>query len=142
MFSLFRQKRRKTNLLRIIKIYLNKFLTSHRNPDNIILETIEKGQKMSFDFVDSIQARKNLMKHGTKVLYSIIEAYDAGMFDDPSLCYSFGNLLASVCEGKVQGTLDDETMRVKWSLTPEHAKKLEQEAIARQQKNVIIGPWR
>ena len=96
---------------------------------------------MTFDFVDPIQARKNLMRQGTKILHSIVEAYNQGVFDEPGSAASFGGLLASICEGKVQGRLDDETMKVMWSLTPSYQEKLDEIAAAVADENVIIGPW-
>mgnify|MGYP001198978251 FL=1 len=94
-----------------------------------------------FDFVDPIQAKKNLNRQGTKVLHSIVEAYNEGAFDDPKLTYGFGGLLASICEGKVQGRLDEETMKVMWSITPAYQKQLDELAAAAAKENIIIGPW-
>ena len=95
-----------------------------------------------FDFVDPIQAKKNLNRQGTKVLHSIVEAYNTGALDDPHLSASFGALLASICEGKVQGQLDETNMCVMWSLTPGYQKQLDDLAMAATEENIILGPWK
>ena len=65
---------------------------------------------MDFILTDPSQAKKNLNKQGTKVLHYIVSAYDKGYLDDPQTQAIFCSLLACVCEGKVTGYLDDETM--------------------------------
>ena len=97
---------------------------------------------MDYTFTDPIAAKKNLNKQGTKILHYIASAYDKGYLDDPQTQAIFCSLLACVCEGKVTGFLDEETMEVVWSLTPEYQKKLNN--LMEQAKfddNVIIGPW-
>tara|TARA_B100001094_G_scaffold181997_1_gene176372 strand:- start:191 stop:481 length:291 start_codon:yes stop_codon:yes gene_type:complete len=95
-----------------------------------------------FDFIDPIQAKKNLNRQGTKVLHSIVEAYNSGALDDPHTAVSFCSLLATICEGKVLGQLDKEAMTVVWSLAPEYRKNLDKIASAISDENVIIGPWK
>ena len=95
-----------------------------------------------YEEIDFVQAKKNLNRQATKVIQDIADAYVGGVFDDPKKISFFCNLLACICEGKIEGTLDENTMRVKWSLTPEYQKKMEdlQEA-ASAAANVLRGPW-
>jgi hypothetical protein len=58
----------------------------------------------------------------------------------------FCSLLACVCEGKVQGILDEETMTVKWSLTSKYSAEVEALRDAMMQVGlesgkVVKGPW-
>ena len=93
-----------------------------------------------------VPAKKNLNRQGTKVLHDIVNAYETGVFDDPNASAMFCSLLARICEGKVQGVLDEETATVKWSLTTEYSAQLDALRDAMLQAglesgNVVKGPW-
>ena len=93
-----------------------------------------------------VSAKKNLNRQGTKVLHDIANAYETGVFDDPNASAMFCSLLACICEGKVQGILDEETMSVKWSLTSEYSAQLDalRDALMRsglESGKVVKGPW-
>lgn len=98
---------------------------------------------MSFqDELDFIQAKKNLNRQATKVLHDIVDAYQRGVFDNPNSSSYYGELLACICEGKVEGHIDEETMQVRWSLTKSYSDELEQARRLAEEKNVVVGPWR
>jgi len=91
-------------------------------------------------------SKKNLNRQGTKVLHDIANAYETGVFDDPQSAMMFCSLLACICEGKVQGALDEHSGNIKWSLTPEYEEKLNafQAAVteaARSEGRIVQGPW-
>jgi hypothetical protein len=93
-----------------------------------------------------VSAKKNLNRQGTKVLHDIANAYETGVFDDPQSSVMFCSLLACICEGKVQGVLDEETMKVKWSLTSEYSAKVDALRATMMQADlesgkVVKGPW-
>ena len=103
---------------------------------------------MKYEYMDWQEAKKNLNRQGTKVLHYIVDAYNRGELDNPDDALNFCSLLACICEGKVVGTLDEEEMRVKWSLKPEYEKKMQElydafmTAAEEQSPNVIKGPWK
>ena len=96
-----------------------------------------------FDYVDFDCAKRNIRKQGTKVLHDIASAYDRGVLDDPETARTYVSLLACICEGKVEGTLDEHSGEFKWSLTKEYSEIMNQkiEEIARSSPNVVEGPW-
>ena len=95
------------------------------------------------DYVDPIQARKNLNKQGTKVLHFIVDSYNSGLLDSPSVQGVLCELLALVCEGRIEGSLDEETMQVRWTLESGYKEFLEKERTIQSQQlgNVVQGPW-
>ncbi len=96
-----------------------------------------------FDYVDFEVAKRNIRRQGTKILHDIASAYDRGALDDPEHARIFVSLLACVCEGKVEGVLDEHSGEIKWSLTKEYSEVMNQkmEEIARSSPNVVEGPW-
>ena len=74
-----------------------------------------------FNQIDFDVAKRNIRRQGTKVLHDIASAYDRGTLDDPEAARMFVSLLACVCEGKVEGVLDEHSGEVKWSLTKEYS---------------------
>lgn len=93
------------------------------------------------DYADPIQARKNLNRQGTKVLHFIADSYNNGLLDSPNVQGVLCELLALVCEGRVEGSLDEETMEVRWTLESEYRKFLEKEKLVQAQANIVPGPW-
>ncbi len=98
------------------------------------------------DEISFIDAKKNLNRQATKVLHDITDAYQRGILDDPNSAAMFAQLLALVCEGKLQGHMNDELCRVEWSLTPSYEKELE--ALKKMYIDtqidagkVVRGPW-
>ena len=94
-----------------------------------------------FKHLDFIDAKKNVNKQGTKILHDIVDAYQKGIFDEPSSAAGFCSLLACICEGKIIGTMNEEKMKVEWTLSDkyeEHLQKLKQSLL---EKNVVQGPW-
>jgi len=94
----------------------------------------------------SLDPRKNLNKQATKVLQDIVLAYETGVFDDPHSSAMYCSLLACICEGKVQGFVDEKTGKVKWSLTPQYSKTLDEMRETYLEKDlasgrVVHGPW-
>ena len=88
--------------------------------------------------------KKNITRQATKILKDIGIAYAEGMLDSPEAAYKYCSLLACICEGKMEGTLDEESGTVKWSLTKDyHAKLLEKMSLSEidSSTNVIRGPW-
>jgi|7_EtaG_2_1085326.scaffolds.fasta_scaffold13470_3 hypothetical protein len=98
--------------------------------------------------VEPDQALKNIKKQGTKILKDISNAYDQGLLDHPQTAYMFCALLACICEGKVEGTFDEDKNKVEWTLTKKyHAILLELEKDifneeSQKLDNVIKGPWK
>ena len=95
---------------------------------------------------ESMSAKKNLNRQGTKVLQDIANAYETGVLDDPDASAMFCSLLACICEGKVQGIFDEETATIKWSLTSEYEAELDalQEVMMQTgfaSGNIVKGPW-
>jgi hypothetical protein len=101
---------------------------------------------MKYEYMDWVDAKKNLNRQGTKVLHYIVDVYQRGELDNPDDALNFCSLLACICEGKVTGLLDKEEMRVNWSLKPEYEKKMHELydafiEVSEQSPNVIKGPW-
>ena len=91
-----------------------------------------------------IEAKKNLNRQATKILHDIVDAYVVGDLDDPRKAVVFCSLLACVCEGRVQGLFDEETGKIKWSLTEkaeEEARLLVESAVS-SSPNIVPGPWK
>lgn len=106
-----------------------------------------------YNYVDWIEAKKNLNRQATKVLHYIVDRYVRGELDNPDNALQLSSLLACICEGKVKGILDEEEMKVKWSLEPEYEKQVRELYEAFKQaaglddeesadNNVIQGPWK
>ena len=92
------------------------------------------------------ETKRNINRQGTKILHDIVCAYETGLFDHPQSSHMFTQLLACICEGKVEGFFDDDGGVVKWSLTKSYSEQLEkfQEALmatAHESENVVKGPW-
>ena len=88
----------------------------------------------------------NINKQASKIIKSITEAYLTGLFDDPKSGHAFCQLLACVCEGKVEGLYNPEKMAVEWSLTSTYQDKLTAEAAALESAmaasgKIVAGPW-
>ena len=101
---------------------------------------------MEYQYMDWLAAKKNLNRQGTKVLHYIVDAYHRGELDDPDAALNFCSLLACICEGKITGILDEEEMKVKWSLKPEYEEKMQKLYDAfldasEQAPNIVKGPW-
>ena len=92
------------------------------------------------------EVKSNLTSQDSKIMHDIAVVYQQGSLDDPKQAYAFCGLLALICEGKVQGFFDETTGLVKWSLTNEYSKKIEEMKLAllqqaQQSPNVVRGPW-
>ena len=72
---------------------------------------------------------------------SIAEHYESGNIDDPRSNHLMMNLIACICEKKVQGRKDEEGLP-RWSLTEEYLEQLEEELQVATSENVIKGPWK
>ena len=96
-----------------------------------------------FNQIDFDVAKRNIRRQGTKVLHDIASAYDRGTLDDPETARMFVSLLACVCEGKVEGVLDEHSGEVKWSLTKEYSEVMSQkmEQVIKSSPNIVEGPW-
>ena len=68
-----------------------------------------------------------------------MEHYESGGIDFAESNHMFMSLIASVAEGKVEGSLDEETGMTKWKLTDRYQEQLEQ--FKQDMENVVIGPW-
>lgn len=90
-----------------------------------------------------MEVKKNVNRQGTKILHDITAAFLDGTLDDPQKAMSFCGLLACICEGKVIGHMDEATMQVKWKLTEDYQKKLEElkKTIVSGDSNLVKGPW-
>ena len=93
------------------------------------------------DEIDFFSAKKNLNRQATKILHDIASAYTQGVLDDPDKALHYCNMLACICEGKVEGLLDEEAMEIKWSLTKKYKEYVEdlRERIA--SSNCVKGSW-
>ena len=94
-----------------------------------------------------VEAKRNLNKQATKVLHDIVNAYETGLLDDPKSSAMFCSLLACICEGKVQGVLDEHSGQIKWSLTRDYAEEVERMKDALIESglasgNLVKGPWK
>jgi len=97
--------------------------------------------------LDFTTAKKNVNRQATKILHDIASAYATGAFDDPTSAAMFCSLLACICEGKVQGSLDDDGSTVLWSLTNSYEKELANLREAAMEfglasGRVVEGPWK
>ncbi len=100
------------------------------------------GDDLSFEDI-----KNNIDAQGKQLLHDIAVAYIQGAFDDPRHSAMYCSLVACICEGKVEGVIDEEQQVVKWTLTEEyHAELLKQEEAILQNltgsDNVIQGPWK
>lgn len=93
--------------------------------------------------LDFMEVKRNINRQGTKILHDIVTAFLDGTLDDPQKAASFCGLLACICEGKVVGTMDEETMIVRWKLTKEYEEKLNtlKETFISGNPNIVKGPW-
>jgi len=102
---------------------------------------------MTIELVGMDEAAKNVRKQGSKILRDIANAYNQGVLDDPGSSYMFCSLLACICEGKVEGSFDEEKKKIQWALTEKyHAALLEaqerQTDETEKLDNVVRGPWK
>jgi hypothetical protein len=74
------------------------------------------------------------------IFSSIAEHYETGNIDDPHSNHLFMNLLACICEKKIEGSLGEDGM-IKWTLTKEFREQLEEDKLVTNSENVIRGPW-
>ena len=86
--------------------------------------------------------QRTIKKQATKILHDIGITYETGVFDDPHTAAVYCNLLALICEGKVEGTFSEDKQQVSWALSEdfqqEMAEILEAETAS---PNVLRGPW-
>ena len=100
-----------------------------------------------FSFVSKEEAVNNIALQAPNLLMDLANAYDKGIFDDPSTSHTYCALLACICEGKVEGIADEEDGSVKWKLTPHYEESLKKiNALmlekSKELSNVIPGPWK
>jgi hypothetical protein len=93
------------------------------------------------DEISFTDAKKNVNKQSLHILHDIVSAFQKGVFDDPSQSALYCNMLACICEGKIEGKMDEESMDVFWSLTPSYQEQLDSLKEALASKNVVAGPW-
>jgi len=67
---------------------------------------------------------KNLQKNQEAVINAIAEAYETGLLEDPHHARTFINILALVCEDKVEGSISEEGVN-KWRLTDWYADQID-----------------
>ena len=67
---------------------------------------------------------KNLQKNQEAILSAIAEAYETGLLEDPHHAGTFINILALICEDKVEGSISEEGTN-KWKLTGWYADQLD-----------------
>ena len=92
--------------------------------------------------LDFVEIKKNLNRQGTKILFDIANAYETGVFDDPKSSVLYCSLLACICEGKVEGVFDEDTAKVKWSLTRDYSDQLDAlYSEAAKSDKIVRGPW-
>ena len=85
--------------------------------------------------------RSNIFKQGTKILHSIAEHYEVGTIESPDANHLMMQLFALVAEDKVEGIVDEETGLVKWSLTKDFEKQVNDARSQTASENVVKGPW-
>lgn len=99
------------------------------------------------DDLEFKEIKKNIYKQSKNVIYTIIDCYNRGTLDTPEGAHVLCGLLACVCEGKIKGTLDEETKIVSWSLTHDFEKEVQalQDALIEGSDllgaNLVKGPW-
>lgn len=85
--------------------------------------------------------RENLKSEIENIIESIAEVYESGAIDDPTANHTLMSLFALVCENKVEGA-PQEDGHIKWSLTEEYSKVLEEELYAMSVSDKVVkGPW-
>ena len=67
---------------------------------------------------------KNLQKNQVAIISAIAEAYETGLLEDPPHAGTFINVLALICEDKVEGSISEDGTN-KWSLTGWYADQLD-----------------
>ena len=87
------------------------------------------------------ETRREIFKHGTKILRSIAEHYDSGIIDTPETNHMLMQLFALAVEGKVRGDICEDTGHVKWSLTDSCREEVEQLKQGIADKVIVKGPW-
>ena len=100
----------------------------------------------NFETLDPTKVSSNINRQATKILKSLAEAYSTGLLDDPKTGFSFCQLLACVCEGKVEGVYDEDKMKVVWNLTSSYENELyeraqELESQLAESGRIVQGPW-
>lgn len=93
------------------------------------------------NFVDEKTVRRRILAQGRHILQSIIEAYDAGLLDDPKSGANLCTLFALCAEGKVEASFCEETAVTKWSLTKDWTKYLREVEESILDSKIIKGPW-
>ncbi len=95
-----------------------------------------------FDLLTPDEVSKNINRQATKILLSLKEAYLSGLLDDPKSSFTYSSLLACICEGKVEGVVDEHQNKVSWSLTKDYEAQLkEYREAALQSGKIVQGPW-
>ena len=93
---------------------------------------------MDFEKEDLIERMRSV---SDLILSSIAQHYETGAIDDPRSNHLFMNLLACICENKIEGSYAENGI-VKWTLTEEFREQLEEEMLVTTSENVIKGPWK
>ena len=99
----------------------------------------EKNQTNEANMFLNDDVRKNVYANGQKILMAIVDHYESGGVDFEEHNHMFMSLIASVTEGKVEGSVSEDG-KLLWSLTESYRKELSDRA--EQLQNVIQGPWK
>jgi len=67
---------------------------------------------------------ENLKKNQKPIINAIAEAFETGMLDDPHHASNFINILALVCEDKVEGNIGEDGVN-RWKLTDWYADQID-----------------
>ena len=93
------------------------------------------------NFIDVKSTRRRILSQGRHILQSIVEAYSSGILDEPNAAANLCTLFALAAEGKVQATFDEESAKVKWSLTESWTQRLREVEQSIMDSKIIKGPW-
>ena len=102
---------------------------------------------MFHEDLDFKEIKKNMYKQNKNIMHTIIDCYSRGTLDTPEGASVLCGLLACVCEGKIEGTLNDDTKIVSWALTHAFEKEMQelQDALVESTDllgdNLVKGPW-
>tara|TARA_Y100000592_G_C5378584_1_gene272245 strand:+ start:630 stop:911 length:282 start_codon:yes stop_codon:yes gene_type:complete len=79
--------------------------------------------------------------HASKLFDSLADHYLTGGIESPKHNHYFMSLVAMLLEDKIAAKEDPITGEVKWTLTDDYLKKIDESLQVALSENVIKGPW-
>jgi hypothetical protein len=87
------------------------------------------------------ETRREIFKHGTKILRAIAEHYDLGAIENPEQNHMLMQVFALAIDGKIRANVCEDTDRVLWSLTDTTRDEVEKMKQGIADKVIVKGPW-